>query len=303
MSETDEVFDSLEALLGAAAGRSCCAVVGNPIAHSLSPTIHAHFGRLCHVPLFYGKWQLTAEHFVEAVRAFFHAGGLGLNVTVPFKEQALAVCDALTERAIVAGAVNTLWCDGRQLWGDNTDGVGLVNDLKGRCGLPLMGNEVLILGAGGAARGIVAPLFSAGVSAIAVANRTRQKAEKIVACFKEDEEKGIQKQGALSVVTADAIRATPFDVIINATGAGLTGQVPALQASWFGSNTAVYDMMYAPLTQPQRDTAFLAHVVSTYGVTACWDGLGMLVEQASVAFARWFDQNPDVVSVRRILEA
>jgi len=215
---------------------------------------------------------------------FFNQGGRGLNVTVPFKTLAFSLCSFLTERAALAGAVNTLWWDERGLCGDNTDGIGLVNDLRQRCQQPLNGISVLIMGAGGATRGVIAPLFEAGVSRITLVNRTRAKADALVRDF--------EHLGVITAINQGEATSAPFDVVVHATGAGLERQVPPLDASWFSQRSLAYDMFYADGLTP-----FLTQASAQCEPSRLYDGLGMLVEQAAASFDRWFHQYPTTATV------
>lgn len=287
--EQTGVTESAHELLTLAGDLPCYGVVGNPIAHSLSPELHTSFAQQFGDEICYRRLLLAPEKFDHEVRVFFEQGGCGLNVTVPFKAQAYDLCDALTADARQAGAVNTLWMVSDKLWGDNTDGGGLVQDLTGRCKLSLTDMQVLILGAGGAVKGVIAPLFNAGVAGVTIANRTRTKADALVKQF--------SKLGDIQAIDAGAPVAptdafSGFDLIIQGTGAGLSQDLPALDASWFGPHTACYDMMYA--SQP---TPFLAVSAERFAVQQAWDGLGMLLEQAALAFSRWRGQVPQTAPV------
>lgn len=284
-----EAVQTAQHLLDAAGGAACYGVVGNPINHSLSPVLHTAFAQQFQETIHYGRLLLAPEQFDAQVRAFFDQGGCGLNITVPFKENAFALCDQLTPDAKEAGAVNTLWYADGLIWGDNTDGRGLVQDLQGRCGCRLAGKRLLILGAGGAVKGVMAPLLSAGVSHITLANRTRAKAERLVEQFKPQ-----ATHAQLEAIDAGGLASVAgFDVVIQGTGAGLSQAVPALNAGWFSTETVCYDMMYAI----DKPTPFLAAVRSDYQVTQVWDGLGMLLEQAALAFERWRGHRPVTASV------
>jgi shikimate dehydrogenase len=266
--------------------------VGNPIAHSLSPVLHTAFAQQFNDELFYGRLLLTTDRFQQEVRTFFAAGGCGLNITVPFKNEAFQLCDQLTAAATAAGTVNTLWCEADQIWGDNTDGSGLVEDLRGRCGMNLQDLNLLILGAGGAVQGVITPLFEAGVERITLANRTRAKADALVDRFADKGEiDAIDAGSAINVVDKIA-----FDLVIHGTGAGLTQGLPALNPTWFDQQTVCYDMMYG-----EKPTSFLTATQASYGVSKGWDGLGMLLEQAALAFGRWRGHKPDTAKVMQQL--
>ena len=260
------------------------AVIGNPIAHSKSPLIHQKFAAQTGQDLSYEKILGDLEYFVDDVRGFFAAGGKGLNVTVPFKEQAWRLADELTARANSAGAVNTLILqeDGSIL-GDNTDGVGLVRDLQQNHGFQLAGTRVLLLGAGGASRGVARPLLEQHLSHLVIANRTASRATDVAA--------QLQPLGPVSGCGLDELAGQSFDLIINGTAAGLSGQVPDIPVSCLGKNTWVYDMMYA--TEP---TAFVRWA-QDQGTQHALDGLGMLVEQAAESFFLWRGVRPDTKTV------
>lgn len=260
------------------------AVIGNPIVHSKSPLIHQKFAAQTGQDMHYEQILGDLEYFAEDVREFFAAGGKGLNVTLPFKEQAWRLADKLSPRANSAGAVNTLLLlsDG-SIRGDNTDGVGLVRDLQHNHGFALSGARVLLLGAGGASRGVVRPLLEQHVSQLVIANRTAHRAQEMAA--------QLQPLGAVSGCGLDALEDESFDLVINGTAAGLSGQVPDIPASCLGKNTWVYDMMYA--TKP---TVFVKWA-REHGVKQALDGLGMLVEQAAESFFLWRGVRPDTKTV------
>ena len=259
------------------------AVVGNPIGHSLSPAIHSRFAEQTGEAVGYERIEAPLEAFEKTVRDFFGEGGGGLNVTVPFKQQAWALADDHTQRAAGAGAVNTLWQDARgRLQGDNTDGAGLVRDLATNNGVRLAGARILILGAGGAVRGVLTPLLEAGPERIVIANRTLEKAQDLRDHFAHE--------GSLEASTFEALK-SPCDVIINGTSASLQGELPPLADTLVGSNTVCYDMMYGSET-----TAFNAWAAAR-GAAKTLDGLGMLVEQAAESFRQWRGIRPDTAPV------
>jgi len=256
-------------------------VFGNPIGHSKSPQIHALFAAQTGHALCYEALLAPLDDFPGFARAFFR-DGQGANVTVPFKEQAYGMADQLTERARRAGAVNTLKKleDGRLL-GDNTDGAGLVSDLL-NAGVALAGQRILLLGAGGAVRGVLEPLLAQKPAALIIANRTPSKAEQLVQEFSE--------LGPLSASTF-ADLAEPVDLIINGTSASLGGELPPLADSLIRPGQSFcYDMMYAA-----RPTAFCQWAAALGADTR--DGLGMLVEQAAEAFELWRGVRPDTAPV------
>ena len=263
------------------------AVVGNPIAHSKSPYIHQWFAEQTSQSLTYEKILVEPLAFDEEVSGFFALGGKGLNVTVPFKEQAFRFADVLTDRARLAGAVNTLALqnDGTVL-GDNTDGAGLVADLLAQ-DWPLAGQRILVLGAGGAVRGIISPLLAQKPASLLIANRTVAKASAIAEAF---------PAGAVGVSAYAELKGN-FDLVINGTSASLANELPPLPAGVLGAQTAVYDLMYGA-----GPTAFLL-LAMEQGAACCSDGLGMLVEQAAEAFYIWRGVRPDTAPIVERLRA
>lgn len=261
------------------------AVFGNPIAHSKSPFIHQHFARQTHEPLSYEAILAPVEGFADSWRAFVQAGGKGANVTVPFKEQAFALAQVLSDRAKQAGAVNTLYIDSQgKLVGDNTDGIGLVQDLT-RLGVMLNEINVLLIGAGGASRGVIGPLLEAGVANIVIANRTEQKAVALASHF----------AAKVKGVALHDVPQLPYQLIINATSSALTGERPALAEQHLAHCQFAYDMMYG-----SAPTAFLEWSAAN-GVPAQADGIGMLVAQAAAAFTIWRGKQPAVEPVLALL--
>jgi shikimate dehydrogenase len=259
------------------------AVIGNPIAHSKSPFIHARFAEQTGEPVEYDRLLAPVDAFVPQVRAFIEAGGRGLNVTVPFKLDAHALADVLSPRAAAAGAVNTLRFDAAGVYGDNTDGFGLVRDIEVNLGVPLSGARVLLLGAGGAARGVVLPMLERAPRRLTIVNRTAAKADALVAQFAQAaRDAGCHLTGG----GTQAVEPDAYDVIVNATAGSLDGALPACDDRAFGAHTLAYDMMYG--AQP---TVFMQHA-QTLGARAA-DGLGMLVEQAAESFYVWRGVRPD----------
>lgn len=255
------------------------AVMGNPIGHSKSPLIHTLFAAQTGQSLSYEAILVEPDGFDAAVTAFHATGGKGLNVTVPFKQDAWRLAQVRTPRAERAGAVNTLWWDAQgRLHGDTTDGVGLVRDLQNNQGAILTGKRILLVGAGGAARGVLEPLLQARPERLVIANRTPDKAVALAEAFGD--------LGAVSGCGFDALEAEPFDLVINATAAGLSGEVPPLPASVFAAGAWAYDMMYG-----REPTAFVKWALARGADQAC-DGLGMLVEQAAEAFWIWRGVRP-----------
>lgn len=262
-------------------------VFGNPIHHSKSPRIHQLFAEQCGIEHPYGRCCAPVDGFEQAVAAFFAAEGKGANVTLPFKQQAYHFASELSERAALAGAVNTLkkQDDGR-VYGDNTDGIGLLTDLQ-RLGLIQNGDRILLIGAGGAARGVILPLLSAQCH-ITIVNRTHAKAAELEQVF--------QRFGGVQALTREALQMSEFDLIINATSSGVAGDVPDLPAGLVNASTRCYDMFYQ-----QGDTAFL-HWCRQQGATQMADGLGMLVGQAAHAFMLWHGIMPDITPVIQIVK-
>lgn len=255
------------------------AVIGNPVAHSKSPWIHTQFAEQTGQTLSYDKLSADVDAFDEAVDAFRQAGGKGLNVTVPFKLDAFEYADELSERARLAGAVNTLsFTGGGQVRGDNTDGAGLVADLKNNLQLDLAGKDILILGAGGAVRGVLGPLLAEHPRHIVMANRSMEKAILLAEQF--------QTWGEVSGCGYVDLGTQAFDLIINGTSMGLDGQMPALPDNILRSGGAAYDMAYG-----SEPTVFMQWG-QTHGAAAAADGLGMLVEQAAESFYIWRGQRP-----------
>ena len=251
------------------------AVIGHPVAHSQSPAVHARFAQATGQDMDYGRIEAPLDGFERAVDEFRAAGGRGLNVTLPFKYAAFRYCDEVAERARDSQAVNTL-IFGDRVRGDNTDGVGLVRDIEGNLGQPLAGKAVLLMGAGGAAQGVLAALVSAKVRRLVVANRTFAKAEALAARFNA------------TAARYDDLRER-FDIVINATSAGLSGDAVPFPQAAIGATTLAYDMVYG------RDTAFLQSARAAGA--RCSDGLGMLVEQAAESFFIWRGVRPPARSV------
>ena len=275
------------------------AVIGYPIAHSKSPLIHAAFARQTGQDLEYTRILSAPDAFADTVRCFFGDGGQGLNVTVPFKEQAWRLVDAHSPRAATAGAVNTLIrLPGRGLRGDNTDGVGLVRDLTGNHGFDVAGRRVLLLGAGGAARGVLRPLLESGPAELVIANRTLDKAAALVAAVADLESGGamVRACGLADLGVADR-GPVGFDLIINATSTGLTGAVPSIAPSVLAPGAWTYDMVYADTPTP------FCRWGLAQGAARAIDGLGMLVEQAAESFFLWRGMRPETAAVIDLLRS
>lgn len=264
-------------------------VFGNPIAHSKSPAIHAAFAAATGQDLSYDARLAAVDGFKQAVSEFMTAGGKGANVTVPFKEEAFRLATRLSERAARAGAVNTLVFSDSEIFGDNTDGAGLVRDIRHNLGIPLGGKRILLLGAGGASRGVIAPLLAEKPATLFIANRSADKAVALATAFAD-----------LALVDAGNFAKTKgksFDLIINATSASLSGESLLLPPGIFAQGSLAYDMMYG-----QGDTPFLA-LAREQGAARCADGLGMLVEQAAEAFFVWRSVRPSSAQVLAELRA
>lgn len=260
------------------------AVMGNPIAHSKSPQIHAQFAAQTKQDMRYEALRVAPDGFAQAVAEFRADGGCGLNVTVPFKQDAWALAARRSARAERAGAVNTLyWDEANALCGDNTDGAGLLRDLTRNHGLNLRGLRVLILGAGGAVRGVLQPLLEARPAALTLANRTPERARELALAFAD--------LGALEAGGFADLAGQSFDLIINGTAASLHGEVPPLPPGVLAAGGACYDMMYG-----REPTAFLRWA-NQAGAARCIDGLGMLVEQAAESFFIWRGVRPATAEV------
>lgn len=271
-----------EAIEPAQAGYELYAVIGNPIAHSKSPVIHARFAEQTGERVEYRHLLAPVDGFESTVRAFIAADGRGLNVTVPFKLEAYALADRLSPRAAAAGAVNTLRFDADGIYGDNTDGVGLVADIETNLKVSLSGASILLLGAGGAARGAILPMLERGPRLLTIVNRTAEKASELARQFAQ----AAQEAGcALSGGGPDAVVPGPYDVIVNATAGSLAAAVPECDDEAFGVSTLAYDMMYG--AQP---TVFMRHAQALGARIS--DGLGMLVEQAAESFWVWRGVRP-----------
>lgn len=254
-------------------------VVGHPVAHSLSPFIHAMFARQTGQSMNYRLFDFAPEEFDRRVEAFFAEGGRGLNITLPYKVAAVARANELTTRAQHAGAVNTLAMrkDG-SLLGDNTDGIGLTQDLCVNRQLVLTRRRILVIGAGGAARGVLAPLLALAPETLVIANRTADRAKALAAAFAQ--------LGNVQGVGFRYIAGGPYDLVINATSASLTGEIPDVPVAVIGPDTFCYDMAYG-----KGDTPFVRWCVEL-GCRAAAPGWGMLVEQAAESFRLWRGVRP-----------
>ncbi|WP_297364391.1 shikimate dehydrogenase [Acidiferrobacter sp.] len=267
---------------------SLYAVLGHPIDHSLSPRIHEDFAALTGRIVRYERREVRAGGLAQALSALAAEGGLGANITVPLKGEAFALAARPSARALRARAVNTLsWENG--VWiGDNTDGLGLVRDLTHNLGWPLRDRRVFLIGAGGAAQGIVGPLLDAGIATLTLFNRTPERARELVAACADAR--------VHRATTGGPAAGPPYDLVINATAAGLSGALPAFPDGLFEGAMA-YDLMYGP-----KARAFLSHA-RAHGARAAEDGLGMLVEQAAESFRLWHGVRPPTAPVRARLRA
>jgi shikimate dehydrogenase len=264
------------------------AVIGHPIAHSKSPTIHQVFAQQTGQDISYIAMDVEPDALEETLDKFFASGGRGLNVTVPHKTRALELMDELTPAAKLAGAVNTITrLENGKLEGDNTDGIGLIADLRDNLNIELIDSSILILGAGGAARGILPPLLEQIPAEIIIANRNIEKARDLANAFAD--------LGTLSASHFDNLADKNFHLVINATSAGLKGELPPFPESIIGPETICYDLSYS-----MRDTPFIAWA-KEHGCKKAFQGWGMLVEQAAESFTIWRDVRPETSSVLRQL--
>ena len=260
------------------------AVFGHPVAHSLSPLIHITFGRQTGIEVDYHAIDVAPGQFAHTLLDFAERGGAGANVTLPLKQAAFALCDDVTERARRAGAVNTLVRNGDTWHGDNTDGVGLVRDLTERHGLDLRARRTLLLGAGGAARGVAPALLDAGIGDLYIVNRTPERADALA--------DALDAPGRVhSRYLTDLATLGEFDLVVNATSAARDGTLPNLPRSLVGRRCAAVDLSYGEAAIP-----FLAWARSA-GCHDTVDGLGMLVEQAAESFARWHGARPETDAI------
>lgn len=266
------------------------AVIGNPIEHSKSPQIHAAFAEQTGEPIEYGRILGNPDDFPGDVRKFLAEGGQGLNVTVPFKEEAWRLADELSPRAHTAGAVNTLVrLENNLLQGDNTDGIGLVRDLTLNKGFRFAGKRILILGAGGAVRGVMRPLLEQQPKRVIIANRTAAKAYSLA--------HGLSQYGQVAGCGLDELEGMQFDLIINGTAAGLSDQVPAIPDGILSQGGWCYDMLYS-----RQSTAF-QRWGREHQAARSLDGLGMLVEQAAESFRLWRGVLPETAQVIDMLRS
>ena len=259
-------------------------VIGYPVSHSRSPVIHRLFALQTGQALQYELLQVLPDKLESAIRQFQNTGGRGLNITLPHKSEAVRLVDQLSERAKSAGAINTLAFQDNVIIGDNTDGIGLMRDLITNLGLTIRGAKILILGAGGATRGILAPLLEADPDGITIANRTESKAADLADHF--------SSYGPIRACRFDAVSASGgFDLVINATSAGLKGETPPYPACAIGQQTFCYDLSYGLTPTPFSQWA------ATIGAARSIMGWGMLVEQAAESFYIWRGVRPDTVAM------
>jgi shikimate dehydrogenase len=281
MAETNDFLNTLK--LDSVIDRY--AVIGHPIAHSRSPIIHKLFAEDTGQNILYGAMDVAPEELGHVISEFMQNGGRGMNVTVPHKTTVMDLMDELTPQAKLAGAVNTITRlkDGR-LEGDNTDGIGLIADLRDNLHIELIDSSVLVLGAGGATRGILPPLLEQIPAEVVIANRTVEKAQTLVDAFTD--------LGNLKACGFDELAGKKFHLIINATSAGLSGELPPFPASIIDADTVCYDLSYS-----MRDTPFIAWAKKN-GCVKAYQGWGMLVEQAAESFYIWRGVRPDTTLVR-----
>ena len=258
-------------------------VLGNPVAHSRSPAIHAQFAAQCGQDMGYEAVLAPLDGFAVTVAQFIAAGGKGANVTVPFKEEAFRLSTRRSARAERASAVNTLVFGADEIFGDNTDGAGLVRDIEANLGIALAGKRILLLGAGGAARGVIEPLLVCRPASLLIANRSADKAEGLAREFAD--------LGAVDAGNFTKTAGHRFDIVVNATSASLSGASLPLPAGIYAPGSLAYDMMYG-----KGETPFLAQA-RAQGAAHLADGLGMLVEQAAEAFLVWRGVRPETAPV------
>jgi shikimate dehydrogenase len=271
------------------------AVLGHPVAHSRSPAIHARFAAQTGQAVDYGRLECPLDGFAAGVRAFAAGGARGCNVTVPFKFEALQLAGRASERARRAGAANVLGFDGPgpgQWWADNSDGIGLVRDIRRHAGVALEGARVLLVGAGGAAAGVLGPLLEAGVAGVVLANRTADRAEALVQSHADL----ARSHGATLAAAALQAPGEAFDVVLNASSSSLAGAAVPVPAAVLRPGTLAVDLMYGAAAAP-----FMAWARAHGAVPR--DGLGMLVEQAAEAFFLWRGVMPDTAPVLAALRA
>ena len=267
------------------------AVVGNPIAHSKSPEIHAAFARQTGHDIDYSRLLAPLDGFHSTIESFRAKGGKGANVTLPFKLEAFDLADDVSQRARDAEAANFLRFDNGRVRADNTDGVGLTRDIVHNLGFGIAGKRVLLMGAGGAAQGVLSPLLEYEPSMLTIANRTVEKALRLAETFRH---KPVAASSVLCGLPFGELAGHHFDLVINATSASLQGELPPLPADAFAAGALAYDMMYGRIPTP-----FLAYAAAHGAKTS--DGLGMLVEQAAESFLLWRGVRPETAPVIALL--
>lgn len=258
--------------------------MGNPVAHSKSPLIHAEFARQTGQRIEYTAIQVEPGGFEQAVGNFHANGGAGLNVTVPFKQDAYRYATQCSERAELAQAANTLVFENNAVYADNTDGVGLVRDLEQNIGVTIKGKRILILGAGGAVQGVLGPLLGEAPAAVAIVNRNVDKAFTL-------KQRYLAFGNVLACGYGELDRHDAYDMVINGTSAGISGELPPISNNIISGDSVCYDMFYAA-----KDTAFVAWA-KEQGASHAYDGLGMLVEQAAESFFLWRGKRPETAPV------
>ena len=263
------------------------AVFGNPVEHSKSPQIHLLFAEQAGINLVYQAIEVPEDNFQDYLDSFFIQSGKGLNVTVPFKEEAYSICDVLTERAEQSASVNTIWMNNNQIYGDTTDGQGLINDLKNNHQLNLNSKQILVLGAGGSVKAILPPLVQQNPAQIVIANRTIDRAERLVEKFSGNT--------SIEAVSYNNLSENKFDVLINGTSLSLAGKLPPIPNNILKEHACCYDLMYS-----SEPTVFMRWA-KEQGAAKILDGLGMLVEQAAEGFFIWHGVKPETAPVLNAL--
>ncbi len=264
------------------------AVIGHPVAHSQSPEIHASFARMTGQSLRYERLLAPLDGFVETIESFRQSGARGANITLPFKLDAFEYANDVSARARAAGAVNTLKFDGARIVGDNTDGIGLCRDIVENLQTPIEGARILLLGAGGAARGAIGQILDSHPQQLCIVNRTWSKAAELADRF--------NSMGSVTATPIEDLVAQHFDIVINATSASLGNSMPAMPANCFAVGGLAYDMVYG-----KGITPFMAE--ATRAGARISDGLGMLVEQAAEAFFIWRGVRPATADVINAIRA
>ncbi|MFM8574958.1 MAG: shikimate dehydrogenase [Limnohabitans sp.] len=267
------------------------AVIGNPIEQSKSPLIHTAFARVTGQDIDYGKVLGPLDGFAQAVDAFRAAGGRGMNVTAPFKLDAFAYATDLAPSAQMAGAVNAMKFEGERVYAENFDGIGLVRDVVHNLARPILGQRVLVLGAGGATRGALLPLLAEAPAELVIVNRTLSKAQELAALARQHQQGAVPVQG----LGYEQLQGPAFDLVFNASSSSLTAELPPITAAVFAPGALAYDLTYGKGLTP-----FL-RLAQQAGVSHLADGVGMLAEQAAEAFAWWRGVRPDTQDVIRQL--